>query len=209
MNTATALAQPVNGNNLELNEGDNFYFGLDVSGSMASQDCPGGLSRIQFSKEKAIQFANEASKYDTDGITVLTFGHQVKVYDGISADKAGEIIGKLSADEAATDTAALIRKAWELHKAGKYEQSVLFVVTDGDPTDKAAVKQAIIDITNSVTDEREFNISFLTVGNISSSLSAYLTSLDDDLKGAKYDIVDVKTLEEVNFLTAFAGALND
>lgn len=210
MNASAAIAQPaVNGNNLELNEGDNFIFGLDVSGSMSTNDCPGGLSRIEYAKEKAIQFAGEASKYDTDGIDVITFGHQLKQFNGVTGEKAGEIIGKLKADEAATDTAALIRAAWKLHKDAQKEQTVLFIVTDGDPSDKQAVKQAIIDITNAVTDEREFNISFLTVGHISSSLSAYLTSLDDDLKGAKYDIVDVKTLEEVNFLTAFAGALND
>lgn len=209
MNTATAQAQPVNGNNLELNVGDNFIFGLDVSGSMASTDCPGGLTRIQYAKEKAIQFAKEASKYDTDGIDLITFGHAVKEFNGVSADKAEEIIGRLKADEAATDTAGLIRAAWARHKAGAYEQTVLFVVTDGEPTDRDAVKKAIVDITNSVTDEREFNISFLTVGMINASLSQFLTSLDDDLKGAKYDIVDVKTLEEVDFLSAFAGALND
>jgi Mg-chelatase subunit ChlD len=208
MSTATAQATS-NPNNLELNKGDNFIFGVDVSGSMAMNDCPNGMTRIEFLKEKVIAFAKEASKYDEDGIDVIAFGHNVTPYTGVTAEKAAEVIGKLKADEAATDTAGLIRKAWDLHKAGGYEQTVLFVATDGDPTDKEAVKQAIIDITNNVGDEREFNISFLTVGQISSPLQAFLTALDDDLKGAKYDIVDVKALESVDFLSAFAGALND
>ena len=38
--------------NLELNKGDNFIFGVDVSGSMATKDCPNGLSRIEYLKEK-------------------------------------------------------------------------------------------------------------------------------------------------------------
>lgn len=198
-----------NPNNLELHIGDNFYFGIDVSGSMQNADCPGGLSRIDFLKEKTIQFCSEASKYDPDGIDVLTFGHQVKVFEKVTTDKAAEIINKLHADEGATQTHLLIAKAWEMHKAGGYEQSVLFIATDGDPSDKEAVKKVIIDITNNVGDEREFNISFLTVGKITSSLEAYLTGLDDDLKGAKYDIVDVKSLESVDFITAFVGALND
>jgi hypothetical protein len=96
-----------------------------------------------------------------------------------------------------------------VHKQGGYDQTLLFVATDGEPSNRAAVKQAIIDITNDVKDEREFNISFLTVGNIDPALKSFLDSLDDDLKGAKYDIVDVKTLEEVDFISAFAGALND
>ena len=66
-----------NPNNLELNEGDNFIFGVDVSGSMATTDCPSGMSRIDYLKEKVIQFANEASKWDKDGIDVLTFGHKI------------------------------------------------------------------------------------------------------------------------------------
>lgn len=207
--TATATAQAINTNNLELNQGDNFIFGVDVSGSMEAGDCPGGMKRIEFLKEKVIQFAQEASKYDPDGIDVLAFGQKVTPYEKVTADKAQEIISKLRANEAATMTHDLILKAWDMHKAGGYEQTVLFIATDGEPSDREAVKKAIVEITNKVNDEREFNISFLTVGNISASLSAFLTGLDDDLKGAKYDIVDVKALEEVDFLTAFAGALND
>lgn len=210
MTTATAQAAPAgNPNNLELNKGDNFIFGVDVSGSMATTDCPNGMSRMEYLKEKVIQFANEASKWDEDGIDVLTFGHKITPYQGVTAEKAESVIKGLSANEASTDTAGLIRKAWDLHKAGGYEQTVLFVATDGNPADRKAVQDTIVDITNKVGDEREFNISFLTVGHIDAGLQAFLTGLDDDLKGAKYDIVDVKALEEVDFMAAFAGALND
>ena len=43
---------------------------------------------------------------------------------------------------------------------------------------------------------------------IDGPLRAFLTELDDNLK-AKHDIVDVKALEDVDFVGAFAGALND
>lgn len=195
--------------NLELNQGDNFIFCVDVSGSMENSDCPGGLTRINFLKEKVIQFAGEAAKYDPDGIDVITFGHQVKTFEKITTEKASEIIGKLKADESATQTHSAIQKAWDLHKAGGHQQTVVFIATDGEPTSRADVKSAIVDITNKVGDEREFNIAFLTVGNIDAKLKEFLDSLDDDLKGAKFDIVDVKALEEVDFMTAFAGALND
>lgn len=198
-----------NPNNLELNQGDNFIFGIDVSGSMTATDCPGNLSRIDFLKEKVISFVKEASKYDADGIDVITFGHQVVPYKGITAEKAGDIIGPLKATEAATATDKLISEAWKMHKDGKYEQTVLFIATDGDPSDKEAVKAVIANITQQVQDEREFNISFLTVGQPTPALTKFLTGLDDDLKNAKYDIVDVKQLENVDFISAFAGALND
>lgn len=213
MNEAVAQSAPAattNANNLELNKGDNFIFAVDVSGSMSTSDCPGGLTRIQYLKEKTIQFAKEASKYDTDGIDVMTFGHKVQSFNNVTAEKAEELISKFQANEDSTDTAALIKAAYARHKAiGSTEQTVLFIATDGSTNDKEAVKKAIVDITNDVKDAREFLISFLTVGNIDASLQAFLTGLDDDLKGAKYDIVDVKSLESVDFMTAFLGDLTD
>ena len=192
----------------ELNPGDNFIFGVDVSGSMQNPDWPNGLTRIEFLKEKVIQFAGEAGKYDTDGIDVLTFGQVVTPFPGVTSDKAAEIIGKLKAMEAATMTHLLISEAYKMHKAGGYPQTVLFIATDGAPSNPQAVKDAIIAVAADIKDEHEFAISFLTVGNIDAGLQAFLTDLDDNL-GAKFDIVDVKKLEEVDFLSAFAGALHD
>lgn len=194
---------------LELNKGDNFIFGVDVSASMGNTDCPGGMSRIEYLKEKVKLFATEASKYDEDGIDVLTFGQHVKAYSGVTAEKANEVISNIKANEMATYTHELITTAFEMHKAGGYEQTVLFIATDGAPSDAAAVRKAIVDVTNVVANDKEFCISILTVGQIDAGLKAFLTELDDDLPGAKHDIVDVKTLEEVDFISAFAGALND
>lgn len=194
---------------LELNKGDNFIFGMDVSASMQTKDCPNNTSRIDYLKEKVIVFANEASKWDEDGIDILTFGQKVTPHRNVTAEKASDIIGGLKANEGMTDTAGVIREAYKLHKDGKYAQTVLFLATDGEPSDRGAVKSAIIEISKDLKDEHEFAISFLTVGNIDPSLKAFLTALDDDLKDAAYDIVDVKALEEVDFMAAFAGALHD
>ncbi len=193
---------------LELNKGDNFIFAVDVSGSMGQTDCPGGKSRIEFLKEQIIAFAMEASKWDEDGIDVITFGHSITTYKGVDAAKAQSLIGGLQAKESATDTAGVIREAYKLHKAGGYAQTVLFVATDGAPSDANAVKEVIRTIASELKDEHEFAISILTVGNIDSNLQAFLTELDDNLK-AKHDIVDVKELTSVNFIEAFAGALHD
>lgn len=194
--------------NLELNQGDNFIFAVDVSGSMETRDCPGDLTRIQYLKEKVIAFANEASKYDPDGIDVLTFGHTVTHYPGIDDARAKDVVGKLRANEGATNTHSVIADAYALHRDGQYKQTVLFVATDGSPSVPHLVKEVILDITKKLKDEHEFAISFLTVGAIDPALRHFLDSLDD-LKGAPHDIVDVKSLEEVDFMTAFIGALHD
>lgn len=207
--TQPQRVQSSNSNNLELHKGDNFIFGIDVSASMSEKDCPGNLQRIDYLKEKVKQFANEASKYDEDGIDVITFGHSLTINQNITAENAATIIDRLHATEMATDTASLINKAYEMHKSKAYDRTTLFVATDGQPSDREAVKKAIINITNDVKDAGEFNISFLTVGIINNELRAFLTALDDDLTGAKYDIVDVRSLEEVDFMTAFVGAITD
>lgn len=194
--------------NLELNQGDNFIFGIDVSGSMQTGDAPGGLSRIDYLKEQVIAFAKEAAKYDTDGIDVLTFGHTVTHYPGITSQRAEEVISKLRATEGATNTHLLIERAYALHKDGGYQQTVLFIATDGSPSVPHLVKDVILSIAKQLQDEREFAISFLTVGSIDPGLQFFLDSLDD-LKGAPCDIVDVKKLEEVDFMNAFLGAVHD
>lgn len=201
------MEETKNGNMLELNQGDDFIFLLDVSGSMSTTDTPTGQSRYDFAKEKALAFCNEAAKIDTDGISIYRFGHQITKFSDITPDKIeSAFVG--GPNEMSTDTAGAISAAWAEHKERKNEQTFVLIVTDGAPNDKEAVKKTIIDITHSVKDEREFNISFLQVGN-DQSVAAFLSALDDDLKGAKYDIVDVKRLEEVDFMAAVAGAMND
>lgn len=203
-----ALATPVaNANNLELNQGDDFIFLLDVSGSMSATDTPTGQSRYDFAREKALAFCNEAAKIDTDGISIYRFGHQITKFSDITPDKIESAFAG-GPTEMSTDTAGAIKAAWDEHLERKNEQTFVLIVTDGAPNDKEAVKRTIADITHKVKDEREFNIAFLQVGN-DQGVAAFLSALDDDLKGAKYDIVDVKRLEEVSFMAAVAGAMND
>lgn len=200
-----------NTNNLELNKGDDFIIGLDISGSMQATDCPGGVSRIAYSIESFKAFAQEAAKWDTDGVSLYAFGARVHSFPDVSADKVDATASALAALplEGMTRTDQVIKAAYEEHKARKNEQTVLILFTDGAPSDGQAVLNLVAQITNEVKDEREFNISFVTVGDRPADLQAFLQALDDGVPGAKYDIVDVKKLEEVDFYAAFDGALND
>lgn len=192
---------------LELNKGDNFIFLFDVSGSMSASDTPSGASRIDYLKEKLTAFVEEAGKYDEDGIDLITFGHAVTAKPKLTPQNAKEVIAGLKANESSTATDKAIQKAYETHKAGGYKQTVVFVATDGAPNDQNAVKDVIRTIASEIKDEHEFAISFLLVGK-DDGIRAFTKELDDDLK-AKHDIVDVKELDEVDFIGAFAGALHD
>lgn len=199
----------MNANNLELNQGDDFIIAIDVSGSMANNDCPGGLTRFQFALEKTKLFAHEAAKIDTDGVSVYRFGHQVTKFPDVTEDKLDALISAVPPNESATLTHEVIAQAYGEHVERKNEQTFLFIITDGAPTDQGMVLKTIADITTRVKDEKEFRIQFLIVGTVDSSLQNFLTKLDDAIPGAKYDIVDVKQLADVTFMAAVAGALND
>lgn len=194
--------------NLELNKGDNFIICADISMSMGTKDC-GSMSRIEYMKEQLRTFATQASQWDEDGIDLITFGENVKVNPNIAGDKAIEIINGLKAVEASTDTAGAIRAAYKRHKETGSAQTFCMLFTDGEPNDRAAVKKAIVTISKELKDEHEFAISFITVGKIEPKLQEFLTELDDDLKDAPHDIVDVKRIEDVDFVAACAGALHD
>lgn len=211
-NDNAAAAATTNAQNFELNKGDQFLFALDVSASMNMKDCPGGLSRIEYSKEQAKVFATEAGKFDPDGADYFTFGEKITPYLNQSPEDAVKLIAGLRATEGSTDTAGVINAAWkraqEIRKGGCVDNIVLMVITDGAPADPEAVKKEIRAITETLTNGEEFGIIFLTVGQIDAPLRAFLTDLDDNL-GAKHDIVDVKDFMEVNFIQAFSGAIND
>jgi hypothetical protein len=201
-------------NNLELNKGDDFIIGLDISRSMSATDCKGGVSRIAFVLESLAPFIGEAFKWDTDGVSLYAYGAGVQAFPDLTPDQFDAKLAAFksgAALEGMTNTHLAIRGAWQEHQDRQNEQTFFMLFTDGEPSDPSAVEQAIIDITNAVEDENEFRIQILTVGEPSSGLTAWLTALDDDLKskGAKYDIVDVKRLEDVDFAAAVNGALVD
>lgn len=201
-----------NSNNLELNKGDQFIVALDISASMGQTDCPGGSRRIDYVMEQVRTFITEAQRFDPDGVSIYPFGASVYAYTDTKAEEIESRIAKhVKSLEGMTMTHLAIDRAFQEHKAKKSEQTFLLLFTDGEPSDQDAVKRAIINITNQVQDPGEFRIAFLTVGNRSAGLDAYLTALDDTLTsaGAKYDIVDVKRTEEVDFFAAINGALTD
>lgn len=212
MTQQAVATQVTNANNLELNKGDQFLFGLDVSRSMGMTDCPNGQSRIEFAKESAKLFATEAAKYDPDGADYFTFGSSIKPYLNQTEAQAHSLISSIQANEGSTDTAGVISAMWkraqELRASGVTDNIVAMIITDGAPNDAEAVKTVVRDIANSLTNGEDFGIIFLTVGNIDAGLRSFLTDLDDNLN-AKHDIIDVKDFMSVNFAEAFDGATHD
>lgn len=193
-----AVAQ--NANVAKLGEFD-FICVVDASGSMDDTVKAGSTrTRWQAVQESAEQFARDVGKFDSDGIDVVIFGgSNVTSHTGVTADKVKEVFATRS-PRGSTPLAQALTEALKL--AGKSDKKDFIVVfTDGVPDSREAAAEVIINAANSQETDDALTILFVQVGD-DRSATAYLQELDDNLKGAKFDIVDAKTVDEVD---AFPG----
>jgi hypothetical protein len=207
-----------NENVIEVEPNRQYILAGDISASMNSTDAKcAGLTRYNYMVEKFRSFIKISEDYDPDGPTIILFGENVKVFRNTTLSAIDSKLENVNF-EGFTATDKAIDEAFKLHKEEKSELAkagkahpgtVLMIFTDGAPTNRAAVGRSIINIANSIDTREEFSIIFLTVGTIAPDLRDWLTMIDDNLKEAKHDIVDVKALEDVSFLGAVKGALTD
>lgn len=192
-----------------------FILAQDSSGSMSRPGTNGKVTRWKESQETGYALATKMSEFDSDGIDVIRFGGNVEVFQGVTPAKVDEVYAK--DPQGGTPLHLVIREARKLHEArrssGDKKGTILAVITDGVPDDAQAVEQEIISLSNSLQTDDDFGITLLQVGN-DAEATKYLKNLDDNLqgKGAKFDIVDTKTFEELNGMSltdALIASLTD
>ncbi len=180
---------------------------IDKSGSMSTKDKPGGLSRWQIMQESALALANKCEELDPDGITVYLFSGKFKRYDNVTAAKVSTIFQE-NDPSGRTDLAAVLADAtnsyFQRKAAGQIPANgeIILVVTDGEPDDRKAVMDVILAATQKLDRDEELAISFIQVGT-DETATKFLKILDDDLgrAGAKFDIVDTITMNDMEDLT--------
>jgi vWA found in TerF C terminus len=180
---------------------------IDKSGSMSTKDKPGGLSRWQIMQESALALASKCEELDPDGITVYLFSGKFKRYDNVTAAKVGTIFQE-NDPSGRTDLAAVLADAvnsyFQRKAAGHIPANgeIILVVTDGEPDDRKAVMDVILAATQKLDRDEELAISFIQVGT-DETATKFLKILDDDLgrAGAKFDIVDTITMNDMEDLT--------
>jgi uncharacterized protein with von Willebrand factor type A (vWA) domain len=187
---------------------------IDKSGSMSTRDKPGGLSRWQIMQESALALANKCTELDPDGITVYLFSGKFKRYDNVNGAKVISIFQE-NDPSGRTDLAGVLADALNNYfqrKASGTTQAngeTILVVTDGEPDDRKAVMQVIMDASQKIDRDEELAISFIQVGT-DEAATKFLKILDDDLEraGAKFDIVDTITMNDMEDLTLREVLLN-
>jgi Mg-chelatase subunit ChlD len=187
-----------------------FVIAIDASGSMG-EPMPNGKTRWESVQETALSFARDIEKIDSDGIDIVIFGGaNIDSHTGVTADKVKDVFATRSPRGGTPLAGALVEC---LNLAGKSDKKDFVIVfTDGVPDDKAAAANVIVNASNKLETDDELTFLFVQVGD-DASATKYLQSLDDDLTGAKFDIVDAKTMAEAEaFATTvdmIIAAIND
>jgi vWA found in TerF C terminus len=180
---------------------------IDKSGSMATKDKAGGLSRWQIMQESTLALASKCEEFDSDGMTVYLFSGKFKRYDNVTSAKVSTIFQE-NEPNGRTDLAGVLKDATDNFFQRKMQGQVpvngeiILVVTDGEPDDRKAVMDVIINVTQKLERDEELAISFVQIGT-DEAATKFLTILDDDLgrAGAKFDIVDTITMNDMEDLT--------
>ena len=188
MNQAVADVQSMEA---KLSEYD-FIALIDASGSMGERDM-NGKARWDYMQESVTAFIRDLEKFDSDGIDVVLFGGSVTVHQGVTTDKVKEVFSS-RAPRGSTPLAEALEAG--LKCAGKSsKKDFIIVFTDGVPDDANRAADVIRAQTNKQASDDDLTILFVQVGH-DTAASSWLKGLDDNLKGAKFDIVDAKTIDE-------------
>ncbi|MEG3436706.1 VWA domain-containing protein [Pannus brasiliensis CCIBt3594] len=187
---------------------------IDKSGSMSTADPPTGLSRWEIARESTLALARKCEEIDPDGITVYLFSGRFRRYDNVTSDKVTQIYQE-NEPMGRTDLAGVLQDALDSYfqrkAAGKTKPNgeTILVVTDGEPDDRRAVMKQIIEASRKMERDEELAISLIQVGH-DRQATEFLKALDDQLEGAgaKFDIVDTITIDDMENMTLAEVLLN-
>lgn len=176
---------------------------IDKSGSMASEDC-NGKSRWKAAQESTFAIATKLNELDPDGIDVVTFSDDFKVYNNTTPEKVKDVFSSCY-PMGSTDLTKTLNYVFDYYlnkkKAGTTQANGMMcvVITDGQPDDESSVAKAIVNFTKKIDNREEFGLSLIQIGS-DAHAAKYLARLDSHLtdEGAKLDIVNTKTFEEVS-----------
>lgn len=191
---------------------------IDKSGSMSTPDQRGGRTRWQETQESTLALARKCEQLDPDGITVYLFSGRFKRYDDVTSSKVEQIFQE-NDPMGTTNLAAVLQDATENYfkrkAAGQTKPGgeIILVITDGEPDDRKAVMEVLISASRKMDRDEELGISIVQVG-ADASATKFLKALDDQLQGvgAKFDICDTVTIDEMEELTiaeVLLRAIND
>lgn len=180
----------------------NYVIVIDRSGSMADSVSSKILtSKWQYVQESVQSLARKCHELDKDGIDIYLFNRTFQKF----LNSTPENIRSIFADYApmgGTDFLPVLTEAIDHHFKHSQLPTSIIVITDGEPSDgiqgQKALANLIVSTSKKLESDYELGISFIQVG-YDKQATEFLKKLDDELVsvGAKFDICDVKTFDEL------------
>jgi hypothetical protein len=191
---------------------------IDKSGSMAKPTEQGGRSKWEILQESTFALACKCEQFDPDGITVYVFSGNFQRYDYVTSAKVAQIFEE-NQPSGTTNLAGVLQDAinsyFKRRAVGKTKPNgeIILIITDGEPGDRQAVSETIINATQRIESDRELAISMIQVGS-NPQTTKFLHALDDQLQsiGAKYDIcssITLEDLEEMSLVDVLMDTITD
>ncbi|MBD2691724.1 vWA domain-containing protein [Anabaena catenula] len=176
---------------------------LDKSGSMSTPDQAGGRSRWDIAQESTLALARKCEQFDPDGLTVYVFSGRFKRYENVTSSKVTQIFQE-NDPAGTTNLASVLQDAlnnyFQRKASGQTKPNgeTILVITDGEPDDRKAVFEVIIQATRQMDRDEELALTIIQVGT-DPQATKFLKALDDQLQGvgAKFDICDTITLDDL------------
>jgi hypothetical protein len=187
---------------------------IDKSSSMATADEPEGRTRWEIACEATCALAQKCEEIDEDGITLYVFSGRFRRYDNVTSSKVTQIYEE-NEPMGRTDLASVLQDALDNYFTRKESGTTkpngetFLVITDGAPSDCKAVMRLIIDASHKIDRDEELALSLIQVGK-DKKATELLKALDDQLQaaGAKFDIVDTVTVEDMQGMSLSDVLLN-
>jgi uncharacterized protein with von Willebrand factor type A (vWA) domain len=180
---------------------------IDRSGSMSTQDQLDNKSRWSVIEECTLALARKCEEFDLNGLTVYFFSHHFKRYRNITSSKVKQIFQE-NEPQGGTNLSSVLQDAINQYfqrKAdgqAKANGETILVITDGEPDHCLSVTEVIVNATQKLERDEELAISFIQVGS-DPKVTQFLKLLDNQLQdfGAKFDIVDTVTVDDMKHMT--------
>jgi Mg-chelatase subunit ChlD len=172
-----------------------FILLVDNSGSMGSASRRvAGANRLTEVQQDVFNVAKVAEQFDSDGLTVIEFASDAKVFDGVGSLKVASTF-KSFGPAGSTNLTAALKEA--VKKAQSSEKNAVVICwTDGRPDDMRSAA-AVIDAAGRTMGRPKIGFTFVQVGD-DATAAAFLDDLDNDMK---VDVVATVRAQDASALT--------
>lgn len=174
---------------------------IDVTGSMNEKDGTDDLTKFQWCHEQVRAFAKLMEEYKRT-FTITTFNTGSKTEYHCDPSRLEQLYGSIKPEGGTCLVTPLIdRLEYVRSHPDQGRATIIAVITDGEPNvprDPLVVNRALVDFTKKLNGPDDIVITFLQIGDRFNGKS-FCIDLDDNLvnEGAKYDIIDTKTFDEL------------